>query len=354
MLNNREETLQVRSIWCLLLCLGFSLAGIFIDFFWFAFTLMYLIIFSPQIMEVTNAVWEPKKRIFSTVALSAIVLYWFAIVAYVHFGSDFNAVVKDSNMALISCLVVIFDSWYKFGLGSFLADNGRSAIMENGDDNEYKPKAGRIGYDFFFYFAVPTLLLSILSGIIIDNFGERRSKSDTIRQRQNDQCFVCGKLSSDLHDFENHCRFKHNIWDYMYYIGYLRAMKEAEITDYRDVHVYKCLQENKNEWFPAYRDFVKIEAKKQKPRDIQGEIIQDPSQLISKNQADSEESDHDNENITIGTLKSRMKEMKDEIKNEVKSEMNKVENKMKEMKSEMKEIKSMMKEFLSKMGSTNN
>jgi len=191
MINNKEETFQTRSIWCILLCLGFSVAGVFIDFFWFSFTMAYLVIFSPHILEVTNAVWNPKKRILSTVALSAIVLYWFAIVAFVYFGNDFNGVVKDSNIALVNCLIVIFDSWYKFGLGAFLADNGRSAIMEeDAGENLYKPKGPRIWYDFFFYFFVPTLLLNILSGIIIDNFGEKRSKSDTIRHRQNDQCFV--------------------------------------------------------------------------------------------------------------------------------------------------------------------
>ncbi|CAI2384151.1 unnamed protein product [Moneuplotes crassus] len=331
-IRNKEETLQARSIWCILLCLGFSVAGVFIDFFWFSFTMSYLIIFSPHILEVTNAVWNPKKRILSTVALSAIILYWFAIVAFVYFGNDFNGVVKDSNIALVNCLIVIFDSWYKFGLGAFLADNGRSAIMEeDAGENLYKPKGPRIWYDFFFYFFVPTLLLNILSGIIIDNFGERRSNSDTIRQRQNDQCFVCGKLSSDLPDFVQHCRFKHNIWDYMYYIGYLKAMLESERTDYRDIHVHACLEQNKNDWFPAYRDFVKEKAKKKKSTDILGDAIQDSKDKEDQYQMDSEESDIDEGVKEIRELRKEI------IVNEKRIE-EKIEQQMSEMKSILKEI----------------
>jgi len=170
----------------LLLCVGFSLAGILSDFFWFSFTTIYLLSFSPQILEVINAVWEPRNRIISTILLSAVILYWFAIIAYVYFGSDFDQTVGSSN--------VIFDSWYKYGLGAFLSDNGKSAIMETVDEaNQIKIRGPRMTFDFLFFFIVPTLLLSILSGIIIDNFGERRSHSDTINEKKSQRCFICGE-----------------------------------------------------------------------------------------------------------------------------------------------------------------
>lgn len=188
MIKNIEETLVSRSIGTMLLCFGFSIAGISVDYFWFAFTLIYLIIIFPQTLGVLMAIWQPRKEILFTVAMSAIVLYWFAIIAYVYFGDDFNSVVEGSNMTLIRCFALVFDSWYKYGLGAFLADNGKSAIFsEVGDDKQYKIKGARIGFDFMFFFIVPTLLLSILSGIIIDNFGERRAHNKYIEQRRNDQ-----------------------------------------------------------------------------------------------------------------------------------------------------------------------
>ena len=243
------------------------------NYFWFAFTLLYLIVFSPQMLEMTNALWKPKKRIFTTIAMSAIVLYWFSTIAYVYFSSDFNDVVKDSNLTLIRCFVVIFDSWYKFGLGAFLAEYGESAIMEEiAGQNEYRLNGARVGFDFSFFFIVPTLLLSILSGIIIDNFGQRRARSDNIRQRQKEQCFICGKSASDLPDFEEHCRFKHNIWDYMYYIGYLKAMTITQRTDYRDIYVYNCLKQNKNDWFPAYNQLYTREDQQPRSKDFDGSL----------------------------------------------------------------------------------
>ncbi|CAI2371227.1 unnamed protein product [Moneuplotes crassus] len=257
-IENKEETLEQRNFWCLLPCLIFSFIGIAFNYFWFAFTLLYMVIFSPQILEMTNALWKPKKRIFSTIILSSMVLYWFAILAYVYFGSDFNYIIPDSNQTLTRTLAVIFDSWYKFGLGAFLTENGKSAIVEeiNGE-NQYNLNGARLAFDFGFFFIVPTLLLSILSGIIIDNFGTRRSVSDNIRKKQSEQCFICGKASSDLPDFEEHCKFHHNIWDYMYYIGFIKAMTVTQRTDYRDIYVMQCLTLNQNDWFPAYNELKK-------------------------------------------------------------------------------------------------
>ncbi|CAI2383161.1 unnamed protein product [Moneuplotes crassus] len=259
-MHHKDKTLQARSIWCIVLCLGFAVAGLASDYFWFSFTIMYLLIFSPHITEVSNAIWNPKKRILSTLVLSAVVVYWFGIIAYVYFGSDFDGAVSGSNITLRRTIAVIFDSWYNFGVGGFLSDRGRSAIMKDVGEEEFQYHliGSRIGFDFLFFFAVNTLLLNILSGIIIDNFGERRAKSDSIHQRQNDLCFVCGEMSRDLPDFVNHCKYTHNIWDYMYYIGYLKAMDSSSMEDYRDIHVHSCLQQGLNDWFPAYKDQVNI------------------------------------------------------------------------------------------------
>uniref|UniRef100_A0A7S3NWX7 Ion transport domain-containing protein n=1 Tax=Euplotes crassus TaxID=5936 RepID=A0A7S3NWX7_EUPCR len=266
--KNTEETLHSRNMWCYIVCIGFSLGGLLNDFFWFAFTMTYLVIFSPQIMEVTRAVWMPRKRIVSTVILSTIILYWFAIIGYVYFGKDFDEVVKGSNLNMRRTLIVIFDSWYKFGLGGFLADNGRPAIQD--EEENYSIRESRIAFDFLFFFIVPTLLLSIISGIIIDNFVERRANSDTIAERQNDQCFICGRKANEIADFSQHTKFEHNIWDYMFYIGYLKSMKAEDLQDYTDIHVRKCLDDENNDWFPAYQDFVlekhqlALKAKKEK------------------------------------------------------------------------------------------
>ena len=345
-----EETVQLRSIWCLLFCLGFSIAGVSSDLFWFSFTLMYLLIFSPQILEVTNAIWNPKRRIISTVILSAVVLYWFGIVAYVYFGSDFDDAVEGSNITLRRILVVIFDSFYNFGVGGFLSDNGSSAIMRELDNEqfEYHLRGTRIGFDFMFFFVVNTLLLSIVSGIIIDNFGERRSKSDTIHQRQNDLCFICGKLSSDLPDFQNHCKFTHNIWDYMYYIGCLKAMDKKLMTDYRDLHVYRCLEQSKNDWFPAYQDFVIEEAAKKKPTDILGEVIQYHPHQGAKNQADSSLSARDDEEVSSNLFREKIEALEQVVKNQsrvIKKQSQEAKKQNKEMKEKMEEMRAQNKEM---------
>ncbi|CAI2361557.1 unnamed protein product [Moneuplotes crassus] len=328
-LDNKEKTIQSRNIWCLLICLFFSIAGLAAEYYWFSFTMIYPIIFSQHILDVTRAVWNPKKRIFFTVILSAIVLYWFGMIAYVHFGNDLDDVIEGSHLSLQKTMAVIFDLWHKFGFGNFLSDKGIGAttyLTEDINNNEqyiYRLRAARLFYDFAFFFIVNTLLLSIISGIIIDDFSQRRMKSDTIKQRQNDLCFICGRLSREIQKFEHHCKFVHNIWDYMYYMGYLKEMKEDQIVDSRDIHAYKCIQNNDNNWLPAYRDFVRKAAKKQKPKDMQGEVIQDHSDKSLSQQADSSSPDSDDEDGNtdyqriLRILEAKMNAQNDDITSKI-------------------------------------
>uniref|UniRef100_A0A7S3KW52 Uncharacterized protein n=1 Tax=Euplotes crassus TaxID=5936 RepID=A0A7S3KW52_EUPCR len=113
----------------------------------------------------------------------------------------------------------------------------------------------------------------------------------------------------------------------MYYIGYLKAMLESERTDYRDNYVHACLEQNKNDWFPAYRDFVKEKAKKKKPTDILGDVIQDSKEEKDQYQMDSEESDID----------EGVKEIR-ELRKEITLSENRIEKQMREMKSILEEL----------------
>ena len=111
---------------------------------------------------------------------------------------------------------------------------------------------GRFTFDLIFFIVVPTLLINLIFGIIIDNFAERRAKSDKMRENQLSKCFVCGKLDNDIDDFSQHTKYLHNCWDYVYYIGYLKSTTYENLVDYADVYVKRMIDNNKVEWFPCY------------------------------------------------------------------------------------------------------
>ena len=119
-------------------------------------------------------------------------------------------------------------------------------------NSTFKVNWGRFIFDLIFFIAVPTLLVNIISGIIIDNFGERRSKRDELREYQQSKCFVCGKLDNDILDFNHHTKYIHNCWDYVYYIGILKNTDFKDLKDSTDIYVKKMIESENSEWFPCY------------------------------------------------------------------------------------------------------
>lgn len=198
-------------------------------------------------MEVLRAVWQPKWRIIVTFLMVILIMYLYAVISFVMFENDFKKNIEDSCQNIFGCFIVIFDSWYKDGLGGFLSEESPATA----EDGTYKARWGRIIFDFMFFLIVPTLLINILSGIIIDNFAERRSNRDMIKQRQQSQCYICGVENIEIDDFDNHTKFKHNIWDYMYYIGYLKYMKSENLIDSTHSYAKNCVLNRKISWFPC-------------------------------------------------------------------------------------------------------
>ena len=145
--------------------------------------------------------------------------------------------------------MTIVDQWYKNnGLGGFLSINVPAISL----NNKFNINWGRFTFDLIFFIIVPTLLINLIFGIIIDNFAERRAKRDNLKTNQLSQCFVCGKIDNDIEDFSQHTKYLHNCWDYVYYIGYLKSTAYEDLVDYADVYVKKMIDSNKVEWFPCY------------------------------------------------------------------------------------------------------
>ena len=242
---------QSQDLWCLTPCFIFAMLGMTIHFYYFVFCIIVAIIYVDSLMEVILAIWVPKYRIAWTLLLTLGVLYIYAALSFTQFRKDYSQNIANSCDSVYNCLITISDQWYKNNaLGGFLSTQV-PAIVQN---STFKVNWGRFFFDLIFFIAVPTLLVNIISGIIIDNFGERRSKRDELREYQQSRCFVCGKLDNDILDFSHHTKFEHNCWDYVYYIGILKNTEFKDLKDSTDIYVKKMIENNNSEWFPCYHN----------------------------------------------------------------------------------------------------
>lgn len=97
--------------------------------------------------------------------------------------------------------------------------------------------------------------MSIVFGIVIDNFSELADESQVIENDINNVCFICGVLRSELEKdnkkFNKHIEQDHNIENYIYYIISLKFVDRQE-SNAINSYVIELLEEKSISWIPAY------------------------------------------------------------------------------------------------------
>lgn len=76
-------------------------------------------------------------------------------------------------------------------------------------------------------------------------------------------CFICGFdrefYSKQSKGFKGHIREDHNMWNYLFYISYIRHKDSTELTGIES-YVKECFDKKNIDWFPILRfniNFIK-------------------------------------------------------------------------------------------------
>lgn len=95
--------------------------------------------------------------------------------------------------------------------------------------------------------------MNLIFGIIIDAFAVLRDDNKQKLENINNICFICSldrtKLEKEGKGFEYHSQNDHHVWNYLFYIYYL---KRKEDTEYNGIEsfVADCLNQDDILWFP--------------------------------------------------------------------------------------------------------
>ena len=194
-----QTNIKNNDLWCLISCFIFALIGMTYHYYFFVFCLIVFIIYFDILKEIVLAIWVPRKRIQWTVIIMMTIIFIYSVLSFIFLRNDYSQNILNSWDYIFNCYVTIVDQWYKnHGLGAFLSTNV-PAITQNG---KFNINWGRFSFDLIFFILVQKLLIIIIFGIIIDNFAERRTKRDHLKECQRSQCFVCGKLTSDIEELQ--------------------------------------------------------------------------------------------------------------------------------------------------------
>jgi hypothetical protein len=92
----------------------------------------------------------------------------------------------------------------------------------------------RLLFDVSYWVIVVVMLLSIVSGVIIDSFGQLRDLTSKIDRDMERRCFVCGIDSNSFQrhskGFEYHTHNEHSMWGYIFFRQYLQEKDPSHYT----------------------------------------------------------------------------------------------------------------------------
>merc|ERR1712057_92580 len=85
----------------------------------------------------------------------------------------------------------------------------------------------RFFFDLSFFIIIVIVLLNVIFGIIIDTFASLREQMEATILDMKTNCFMC---SIDRYTFDRqgtpfdiHIKKEHNMWQYLYYLVYLKT-----------------------------------------------------------------------------------------------------------------------------------
>jgi len=144
---------------------------------------------------------------------------------------------------LLSNVAFGFQSPPTFGIGDFASDANslvfRSIVV------------------FLYNFFIVVVMVAIITGIIINTFGELRDERQTIETALNTKCYICGIDAAEFerhgNGFKHHQVYEHSIWDYCYCRIYLESKEESEYTGVETYIDDKIKDDTAASFFPIDR-----------------------------------------------------------------------------------------------------
>lgn len=155
--------------------------------------------------------------------------------------------------------MTILHQCFKFdgGIGSYLAY--KNELGEKNKSSYFPTNFKRFAYDNLFMIIMMIVMIDVVSGIIIDTFGSLREEADQLKKDVKNFCFICGqdresldKLRIGKSGFTEHIKKEHYMWNYLFYIAYIKDKSETELTGLES-YVKAKIEKEDISWFPCDR-----------------------------------------------------------------------------------------------------
>jgi hypothetical protein len=247
-----------------ILYLTFAALGCFVSEVYYAFHLLDLVVQTRELKNVIRSVTIPAQQLGLTLLLGVFIVYQFSLLTF-YFSPEEMASGDNAHgecESLLGCFVAFLHHGILSGggIGDYISYELGHRLDPN--PNAYPKFMWRMVLDLGFFIIVLVLLLNIIFGITIDQFGALRDQAKEDDENQKEYCFICNIKKSEIDinflqknirdGFDYHIKNEHNMWSYMLFMIYLEHKDPTEMTGVES-YVHGKLMKDDTSWFPTHR-----------------------------------------------------------------------------------------------------
>eukprot|EP00753_Platysulcus_tardus_P011780 PLAT3313.22.p1 GENE.PLAT3313.22~~PLAT3313.22.p1 ORF type:complete len:455 (+),score=258.94 PLAT3313.22:61-1425(+) len=232
----------------------FSVLGVAASPWFFTIHTMDIAVRSRLLTYVLKSVTQNIGQLGATMVLGFVVTYLYTVVSFTYYNGLYEF--GDGGIScntLWQCLYGHLDYGWR----------GPPAWTEDPSELTFT----RALFDWTYNVILILILVAIITGIIIDTFGELRDDNAQISDKTKNECFICGLTRDALErrniDFDDHQENDHNMWSYVMYKVYL-AQKGATNHTGLEAHVWSLMVAGTIDFFPIKRALALVKYEKNK------------------------------------------------------------------------------------------
>uniref|UniRef100_A0A8C3KMJ0 Inositol 1,4,5-trisphosphate receptor n=1 Tax=Calidris pygmaea TaxID=425635 RepID=A0A8C3KMJ0_9CHAR len=269
-----------------------SVLGLFVHELFYSILLFDLIYREETLFNVIKSVTRNGRSILLTALLALILVYLFSIVGFLFLKDDFilevdrlpdndplgmqrnvETFMESCSSDKISCSAAPTaleeteaDQWERACdtllmcivtvLNHGLRNGGGVGDILRKPSKDESLFPARVVYDLLFFFIVIIIVLNLIFGVIIDTFADLRSEKQKKEEILKTTCFICGlerdKFDNKTVSFEEHIKYEHNMWNYLYFIVLVRVKNKTDYTG-PESYVAQMIKNKNLDWFPRMR-----------------------------------------------------------------------------------------------------
>jgi ryanodine receptor 2 len=220
--------------------------------YWFTFTLLDVVTMSPLLRATLTSVTRPIDQLMQTFSLFVIVICCYTAVAFFLFGNT-HFINGDDDDAPQACDTLI--ECFVFSLYVGIREGDMDAVLDDADMDDRAQWRNRIIYDLTFFIILGVLLFDVVTGIILDTFGELREEVNDRKDKMENETFISGIGRDKIEELPQEIEFSvinendQNVWNYLFFIIYVKNKDPGELNGIESF-VKECLENEDTSWFP--------------------------------------------------------------------------------------------------------